>query len=160
MPDPAGQAFSYHQAVAPLVWVFIALASIELLVDELLVAHWSRTVALVLGVLTLGSMIWLIGTVRSFARRPVLITPDALVMRVGALKSVTVPLAQVAGLREHWVGADLKRRNVLNLALFAYPNVLVDLRTPRSGRREVIALAHRLDNPAAFAAALARATAR
>ena len=141
-----------------MLWVFVALASIELVVDQLLIAHWSRPVALALSVVTFGSVAWLISIIISFRRLPVLITPDALIMRAGTLRSVTVPLTQVAGLRQTWDGATVKQRNVLNLALIAYPNVVVDLRTPRPGRRAVVALAHRLDDPAAFAAALTRAT--
>ena len=140
-----------------MMLVFVGLASTELLVVHLLLSHWSRTAALLLSVLSFGSILWLVGAIRSFRRLPVLVTPDALVMRTGTLRSVTVPLADVAGLREHWDAAALKQRNVLNLALIAYPNVVVDLRTPRPGRRAVVALAHRLDDPAAFAAALSAA---
>ena len=158
MADPSTQAFFYHRAVAPMMWVLVGLVSIELIVVHLLLAHWSRIAASTLSVLTLGSIAWLIGVVRSFRRLPVLITPDTLVMRVGTLKSATVPLTQVAGLRQTWDGAAVKQRNVLNLALIAYPTVLVELRAPRPGRRAVMALAHRRDDPAAFAAALTRRT--
>lgn len=160
MAEPPGEAFSYHRAVAPMMWAFVALAAIELVVVHLLISHWSRAAALVLSVLTLGSVGWLIGVIRSFRRLPVLITADTLVMRVGTLRGVTVPLAQVAGLRPTWDGAALKRRDVLNLALIAYPNVVIDLKAPLPGRRRIVALAHRLDEPAAFGAALADATGR
>lgn len=108
-------------------------------------------------VLTLGAIAWLVWVILSFRRLPVLITPDALVMRAGMLKSATVPLGQVVGPRERWDGAAIKQRDVLNLALIAYPNVVVDLSTPRPGRRGVTAIAHRLDDPTAFTAALSRA---
>ena len=155
MAEPPGETFSYHRAIAPMLWVFVALASIELIVDQLLIAHWSRPVALALSVLTFGSVAWLIGVIRSFRRLPVIVTPDTLVMRAGSFVGATVPLASVAGLREHWDAAALKRRGVLKLSLIAYPNVIVDLRRPvRAGRREITAFAHRLDDPAGFARAL------
>ena len=156
MADPPGQAFFYHRAIAPMLWVFVALASIELLVVHLLLSHWSPTTALILSALSLASILWLIGVIRGFRRLPVLLTPDTLVLRVGTLRSVTVPLGDVVGLRADWNAEWLRRRDVLNLALIAYPNVVVMLHRPvRAGRREVTAVAHRLDDPLAFAAALA-----
>ena len=151
------QAFSYHRAIAPMLWVFVALTSTELVVAHLLLSHWSRVTALVLSILTLGSIGWLIRAIASFRRLPVLLTPATLVMRVGRLKALTVPLADSAGPRGSWDGAAVKRRDLLNPALIAYPNVIVDLRARRPGRRAVSAIAHRLDDPAAFTAALSRA---
>lgn len=159
MTDPPGQTFAYHRAVAPMLWVLVGLASIELLVVHLLLAHWSRTAAVILSALTFGSIVWLVGVIRSFRRLPVLLTADALVMRAGTLKGVTLPLNDIAGLRQQWGAAAMKRRNVLNLALIAYPNVVIDLRAPRVGRRAITAVAHRLDDPVAFTAALTRALA-
>jgi hypothetical protein len=158
MADASDQAFSYHRAIAPMLWAFVAIALVELIVVHLLLAHWSHTAALILSALSLASILWLVSVIRSFRRLPVLITPDALVMRVGTLKGATVPLSQVAGLRESWDAELLRRRDVLNLALIAYPNVVVMLHGPlQMGRREVIASAHRLDDPLAFTAALPRA---
>lgn len=142
-----------------MMWVFVGLASIELLVVHLLIAHWSRTAALILSALTLGSIVWLISVIRSFRRLPVLITQDALVMRIGTLKTVAVPLADIAGLREHWDGGSLKQPGVLKLSLIAYPNVMVDLHAPRDGSRKATTLAHRLDDAQSFATALQRALA-
>jgi hypothetical protein len=42
----------------------------------------------------------------------------------------------------------------MNLALIAYPNVVVDLVDPLPGRRGIRAIAHRLDDPHGFADAL------
>lgn len=47
----------------------------------------------------------------------------------------------------------MKQRSVLNLALLAYPNLVVDLVAPLPGRRGITTIVHRLDDPAAFAAA-------
>jgi hypothetical protein len=139
------------------MWVFVGLGGVELVVVHLLVALlWSRTAALVLSLVTLVSLVWLVRVIASMKRLPVQLGERELVMRVGTLRSVTVPLQQIVGLREGWTGDDLKRRDVLNLALIAYPNVLVNLRTPLPWRSGVRAIAHRLDDPAAFARALER----
>lgn len=150
-------SFTYHRAVAPLFWVFICLASVELVVTHLLVAMWRPGLALVLSVMSLSGLVWLIGVVRSFRRLPVLIEDDRLVMRVGKLWRVDVPRDQVAGLRGSWDATTLKERGTLKLSLLAYPNVVIDLDPPLHGRRGPLRrVAHRLDEPAAFALALER----
>jgi len=54
-----------------------------------------------------------------------------------------------------WTAEELKRREVLNLALLAWPNVMVEVDPPvRVRRRAIGAIAHKLDDPAAFAAAI------
>lgn len=148
-------SFTYHRAVTPMLWAFVGIAGIELIVDHLLVAMWKPKVALSLSALTIPSVIWLIGVIRSCRRLPVLIEEDRLVLRVGTLKRVDVPRGQVVGLRETWDGSVFKARDALKLSLLAYPNVVVAIDPPVVGRRGPIRLiGHRLDDPAAFAAAL------
>lgn len=150
------ESFAYHRSVAPGMWAFVALASIELVVVHLLLMLWRPWLAAILSALTLTSIAWLIGVIRSFGRLPVTIDGRALVMRVGTLSRLVIPVEDIAGLRTEWDGALVKRRTTLNLALIAYPNVVVDLARPRPGRRGVIAVAHRLDQPEAFVAAIER----
>ena len=143
-----------------MMWVFVCVAGVELVVVHLLVALWRPRVAAGLSVLTGAGVLWLIGVIRSFRRLPVLIKDDRLVMRVGTLARIDVPLAQVAGLRESWDAAALKRSGVRKLSLIAWPDIVVDIDPPLPGRRgPVRAVAHRLDDPAGFARALARASA-
>ncbi|WP_051272934.1 hypothetical protein [Sphingomonas phyllosphaerae] len=113
--------------------------------------------ALVLTLVSLGTMAWLVRAIRSFQHLPVLIDGDRLVLRAGRLRSVTVERARIAGLRAtEWTHAETRAREVLNLALIAFPNVWIDLAEPLATgrRRRIVAVAHRLDDPAGFAAAL------
>jgi hypothetical protein len=151
-----GQRFFYHRAVAPMLWVLVLLGCGELVVVHLLLALWHPRLALVVSLLTAPMLVWLVLGIRAMKRRPVLIERGRLVMRVGTIRSVEVPLAQVAGLRDAWTAADLKDRRVLNLALVAYPNIVVDLNAPLPGRRSIAAIAHRLDDPEAFTVAIAQ----
>jgi len=153
----APQTFAYHRSVAPLMWVFVALASVELVVAHLLVSVFAgRTAALVLSAAMLAGVLWLVAAIAAMRRLPVVLDDARLIMRVGSLKCVEVPVGTVASIRRDWDAAALKAEGVRNLALIAYPNVLVDLDPPLSGRRPVRAVAHRLDDPAAFAAAIER----
>ncbi|MBV9750045.1 MAG: hypothetical protein JO157_14640, partial [Acetobacteraceae bacterium] len=147
MAEP--RAFGYHRAIAPMLWAFIGLAAIELVVGHLLIAHWSRAAALVLSALTLSTLIWIVTLTLSLRRCPVVLTDEALVWRLGTLKSVSVPRTAVGGIRPAWDAATIKAPGTLNCAAFAWPNVLVDLAEPvRTRRGAISALAHRLDDPA------------
>lgn len=149
--------FAYHRSVAPMLWVLVALSVVELCAVHLLVALlWSVTAALILSAVTVAGIVWLVLLIRSFRRLPVLLGDDGITWRAGMLRGLTVPVSDIAGPRASWDAAAVKRRNVFNAALIAYPNVVLDLAAPVTmGRRQITALAHRLDNPEAFLAALA-----
>lgn len=142
--------------------MLLALALVETMVLHIVgMALWGWRVAIGLAVLDLSFVAALIGLLRAIRRLPVTIADGVLTMRVGTLKVVPVPLERIAGLRAHWDAASLKQRGVANLALAAWPNVIVDLDRPiRIGRREIVAVAHKLDDPAAFARAIEAVTAR
>jgi hypothetical protein len=160
-PADAGAAvlvFPYHRGIAPTLGVLLALAVVETVVLHIVaMALWGRGVALALGLLDLSAVALLIALLRSLRRRPVTIADGCLTLRLGFLKTIRVPLAQVAGLRTDWDAQTLRQRDVLNLALASWPNVMVALSVPvRMRRRWVGAIAHKLDDPAAFASALDR----
>lgn len=151
------QRFSYHHGVAPIMWVLVALCALELLVTHLVVSLLvGRIVAIVLSLASLAAIGWIVAVIASMKRLPVLLDDKVLTMRVGRMKSVAVPVGTIVGLRSGWTAADLKQRSVLQLSLVAYPNIVVDLQTPLPGRRGVTTIAHRLDDPAAFATAVQR----
>lgn len=139
-----------------MLWVLVVLCSIELVVVHLLVALWSRPAAIVLSAFSLAGIGWLVVAIRSMRRLPVVLDGDTVLLRSGLFRSITLPRQSVARWRQTWDAAMLKRRGVLNLALVAWPNVVLELEPPLSGRRGPIhTVAHRLDDPAAFATALA-----
>lgn len=150
-------SFTYHRSLAPMMGVLLGLALVEMFVVHIVaVALWRWTVAIALGVIDLSMVVWLVLLIRSFRRLPVTISDGQLTMRAGNLRSIKVPFAAIVGLRDHWDAAALKQPGVVNLALAAWPSVVVDLRAPIAVRRGklVTAIAHKLDDPAAFRAAL------
>lgn len=156
-PTAPVRTFDYHRSVAPMLWVMVAIASIELVIVHALIAMWRPGVALLLSGATLASIVWLVRGIHAFRRLPVTLDDDTLVMRTGTLKRIAIPVKDIAGLRDRWDAAAVKQRTTLNLAMIAYPNVIVDLAVPqRVGRRSIQAVAHRLDDRAAFVAALER----
>lgn len=154
---PAPFACAYHRALAPPLWAFACIIGVELAVAHLLVASlWSHVAALILSALSLLSLVWVVLLIRSLKRRPVLVDAEGVTMRVGTLKAVRIPAGAIAAIRTSWPSEALKQRGVLNLAMINYPNVMLDLDPPLPGRRPIPAVAHRLDDPAGFIAAVNR----
>ncbi|MDO6415494.1 hypothetical protein Q4F19_13965 [Sphingomonas sp. BIUV-7] len=139
-----------------MIWALVGLSVVEMGVVHALIALWKPAVGLCLSAVTLLGIAWLVRLVRSFPRLPVLVGEDIVVMRVGTLRRIDVPADAIARLRASWTAEALKQRSVLRLSLLAYPNVVIDLTQPLPhGKRAIRAVAHRLDDPAAFSAALA-----
>lgn len=147
--------FTYHRGIAPMLWVLIGLSAIELGVVHALLAFWNGWIALVVSLMTAAATIWLIALVRSMPRLPVLLDAERLVLRVGFLRRFDILLDDIAGVRTSWESRAEKAKTVSNLALIAYPNVMIDLRLPvASGRRTTTTVAHRMDDLPGFLAAL------
>jgi len=149
-----GLRFPYHRSLAPLLWVLFGLSLVEMTVVHALLAIWWPKVAIALSFVILAGVVWLVRLIRSSRRLPAGVADGVLTLRAGRLKGIAVPVTAIAGLRSDWSAETLKARDVLNLGLLAYPNIVVDLTEPiaTSGlrARPVRAVAHRLDDPEAF----------
>ncbi|VVT02128.1 hypothetical protein [Erythrobacter sp. EC-HK427] len=164
-PDvPKGaQAFGYHRYLAPMMGVFIALQVIELGVVHLLLSLWSPFVAWLVFAPTLAGLLWFIALTKSLRLNPVLLTQDSLRVRTGILHDCTIPLDAIASIGETFDAKTLKARSTLDTAIMSAPNVTLRLARPVEmpgliGTRTIDRVALRLDEPAAFQAALRKAT--
>jgi hypothetical protein len=152
----AAETFSGHRGIAPMLWVFASLATIELVVVHLFVALKWPAAAWGLTIVTASSIAWLVRYITSYKRCPHRLESDALCLRMGSLRSIVIPVAHVAGVLSSWPSGAEKAVGSINLVPIAFPNRLVDLDPPMAGRRGPLStIAIRLDDPAAFDAALA-----
>lgn len=158
--DVPAAEFSSRRAIAPMMWAFLSIAVCELAVVHFLIALWSHSVAVIISLITVPVLIWLVRAIASLRTMPSTISDSVVTFRAGRMKSVAVPLSQIAGQRSVFSAEEMKDEGVLNLALIAHPNVLLDLAFPiLRKRRAYHTVAHRLDDPAAFTTALARSLA-
>lgn len=156
--DAAVLVFAYHRSIGPMLGVLLGLACAETIVVHIVaMAIWGWKVALPLALLDLSVIAMLVQLLRSFRRQPVTIEGRTLTMRLGHRIAHRIDIDAIAGFRTSWDSAAIKRKSTLNLALVAWPNVVFDLREPiKVRRRRIIStIAHRLDDPAAFHAAIA-----
>ena len=157
-PPATPRSFTYHRGLTPMIGVILGLALVETFVVHIVaMGLWGWKVALALGLVDLSVVVALAALLRSFRTMPVVLDGRRLTMRTGRKLAITLDLDEIAAFRTSWDSDAIKRNTTLNLALAAWPNVVFDLREPRKVRRRRIisTVAHRLDDPAAFHAAIA-----
>lgn len=152
---PDARAFAYHRHLTPICATLLILSGIEIAVYHLLVGHWSRMAAIVLFLLSDMGFVYLVGLIKSFRFRPILLTPVGVTVRAGFLIDVDVPIGTIAGIETGFAAEAVRDPATLNAALLAWPNVLLRLHAPLSrsvlGRRRAFrSIAIRLDDPDAF----------
>jgi hypothetical protein len=157
MTQASAHTFANHRGVVPMLWVIVVLAGCELVGAHLLLALWSPMAAWVLSALTLAGVVWLVRWIASWKRLPHELTDDRLRLHVGSLRHLDVPLAAIARITGEIPPGILRAPGTRNLVPMAHPNRLIELHAPLPGRRPTRRIAIRLDDPAAFdAAVLAR----
>lgn len=162
-PDvPANaRAFAYHKHLTPMCATLLILSAIEIAVYHLLVGHWSRIATLVMFVLSDVGFVYLVGLIKSFRFRPVLLTPEGVRVRAGFLIDQLVPFDAIVAVEGGFTGEDVRDPATLNAALLAWPNIMLQLNRPLNRRSllkkrgPAIRVAFRLDDPMPFMRLLA-----
>jgi hypothetical protein len=134
----------------------LILSGIEMTVYHLLLGHWSRTAAIAMFILSDVGFVYLLGLIKSFRFRPVLLMPDGIRVRAGFLIDEFIPIDAISTIDGDFGGEEVRDPATLNAALLAWPNIMVRLNRPlhrRSllGKRTpAVRVAFRLDDPASF----------
>jgi hypothetical protein len=128
-----GIAFTYHHrnGSVGLLGALLGIIAIETAVVHLLVSRWSMTAAWVLTAVGVYGIIWLLGFLQSVRLRPLLVTRDALHMRIGLLWSARIPLRRIAAIMPIQGSAEgRKASGYLHAAVLAEPQLLIELAEP------------------------------
>lgn len=155
------RAFAYHRHLTPMCVTLLILSAIEIAVYHLLAGHWSRTATLVMFVLSDVGFVYLVGLIKSFRFRPVLLTPEGVRVRAGFLIDQLVPLDAIVAIEGGFTGEEVRDPATLNAALLAWPNIMLRLDRPLHRRSllkkrgSFVRVAFRLDDPEPFIRLLA-----
>lgn len=150
------RAFAYHKHLTPICATLLILSAIEIAVYYLLVGHWSRTATLVMFVLSDVGFVYLVGLIKSFRFRPVLLTPKGVRVRAGFLIEQFLPLDAIVAIEGSFTGKEVRDPATLNAALLAWPNIMLRLDRPLHRRSFLkkrgpfVRIAFRLDDPGPF----------
>lgn len=161
-PDiPRGaEAFSYSRYLTPMLVALGVLQVIELGVVHLLLMLWNPAAAWIVFALTLAGLLWFVALTKSMRLMPVLLEEDAMRVRAGTLIDFEVAYANIAAVGEAFTAETLMAKTTCNTAILSSPNVTLRLARPVAVERPfgaprlVDRVALRLDEPAAFLAAL------
>jgi len=150
------RAFAYHKHLAPMCTALLLLSAIEIAAYHLLVGHWSRTAAVIMFILSDIGFIYLVGLIKSFRFKPILLTPEGLRIRTGFLMDQFIPFGAIASVQTSFTGERVRDSATLNAALLAWPNILLQLNQPMhrhsllKGSKPFHTVAFRLDDPEPF----------
>ena len=100
--------------------------------------------------------IYLLGLIKSFRFKPVLLTPDGVRICTGLLIDQCIPLDAIAGVESNFAVEIVRDTATLNAALLAWPTVLLRLDRPLhrgsllKKQKAFSRIAFRLDDPEPF----------
>ncbi|WP_165912034.1 hypothetical protein [Novosphingobium sp. PhB165] len=158
---PAGALpFAYHRHLAPMMAVLLTLQAIEIAVQDVLLRLWSPRAANLLLEVGVVLLLYSVGLIHSLRLRPILLSADGLLIRSGMIAGQMVRLEHIAEPAPEVTAEEVKAATTRNMALLAWPNVILRLSHPVERkpllrpRPPIRALAFRVDDPAAFLAAL------
>jgi hypothetical protein len=138
-----------------MLWVFVGLAICELLVVHLFVALKWPSLGWPLTVVSGGTVLWLVWWIGTLARHPHELDDSGLHLKLGSLRTVHLPMADVARVESCWGPGEHRGRDVMNLVPVAYPNRMVVVRSPVPTRRgPKMRIAFCCDHPEAFDGAM------
>jgi hypothetical protein len=155
------RAFAYHKHLTPICAMLLILSTIEIAIYHLLVGHWSRTATFVMFALSDLGFVYLVGLIKSFRFRPVLLTPEGVRVRTGFLIDQLIPLDTIDTIDGGFTGEEIRDPATLNAALLAWPNIMLRLNRPLSRRSllkkrgRFVRIAFRLDDRETFVRLLA-----
>lgn len=150
------RAFAYHKHLTPMCATLLILSAIEIAVYHLLLGHWSRTATFVMFILSDVGFVYLVGLIKSFRFRPVLLTPEGVRVRAGFLIDQLVPLDAIVAVEGGFTGEEVRDPETFNAALLAWPNIMLRLDRPLPRRSLLkkrgpfVRVAFRLDDPEPF----------
>ena len=100
--------------------------------------------------------VYLVGLIKSFRFRPVLLTPEGVRVRAGFLIDQLVPLDAIVAIEGGFTGEEVRDPATLNAALLAWPNIILRLNRPLHRRSLLkkrgpfVRIAFRVDDPEPF----------
>ncbi|WP_246332005.1 hypothetical protein [Sphingomonas chungangi] len=150
------RGFAYHKHLIPMSVTLLILSTIEIAVYHLLLGHWSRIGTIIMFILSDVGFIYLVGLIKSFRFKPILLTPNGIRVRAGFLIDELIPYEAIKEIGTNFGGDEIRDKATLNAALLAWPNVLLRLASPvgrksvLKGKRSFTAVAFRLDDPEPF----------
>ena len=139
-----------------MLGAFFVIAGIVLFVVHLLASLWSHTIAWILTAGTVLLLVQIAMLVHGLMTLPTFIDEHGLHIRHGRAGCLSVPFNNICSSEDVALRAEEIGPQVIRATILAHPNVAVRLNKPMQHRKKQVNVSTmRLDDPAAFHAALA-----
>jgi hypothetical protein len=161
-PDtrPGWRAFQYSEASG---WgMFSTLLAIAVVFESvpvhLLLQQWSAKAAWIMTALDLYALMWLIAIGRAARLRPILVSGEMVLLRIGLMWEIEIPHDRIVGCRRAEPGPRRKAPGYLSTVVMNKPQWVVELSEPvvakglYGRRRTVTRIGVAVDDPGRFGA--------
>jgi hypothetical protein len=151
--------FTSGSILAPVLISVAVLSIVEILIVHLIVGRWSALAATIVTAIGLFTFVYIIGLAKSLKYMPIVLMPNALLVRLGHFQALEIPYEAIEAVRKAAPGAPAPPKS-FNLALMSAPNLLIELLSDREaigigGKKRVFRnVAVRMDDAAGFEACL------
>lgn len=141
-----------------IILLFIGMSFIEIPLVSFLLHKWNATLSLVVADVSVIGAIYLVGVVKSLLWRPVLLSPDALVVRLGDIRELAIPIKILISATK--ISSKTKDRSTIRAYLFDEPNIRVSYAVDLGDEHrhldimQMSSIEFRVDQPKEFLAAL------
>ena len=90
--------FTYHQSTSTilLLWVFIVLVIIETFAVHLALQNWSSVLAWILTLISIYTVLQMLGIVRSLSKRPIVVEDENLKLRWGFMNEAKIERSNIS----------------------------------------------------------------
>jgi hypothetical protein len=128
---PTYKPFTYHlkSGYGTIAALMIGLSCIEIPLMHLVIHQFSPIGAWILTILTLYTILWLVGDYQAIRLHPIVVEGNTLHLRAGMRWHVTIPLEAITTLRplHH---TERSKKEVLDLSIAGNPRLLLELKNP------------------------------
>jgi len=154
------QAFTYHKETAfiYLMVFLICFSPVEIIALHLLISIWNPVVAWVVTVLTVYTLLYLLGDVRATILRPITVSATTLGLNLGLRLSAKIPLPSIESVSSKDPG--FSKGESLDMSAFGSANTWITFKEPVEVemlfgiKKKVKAIVLTVDNASLFHKAL------
>lgn len=143
-----------------MIAALLVLQLFELAIMHFFLMMWHPTAAWIAFGLSAAGAVWFVALMKSFRIMPVLLDDQTLRVRSGAMVDAAIPRSAIARVVPPFDEATRRRKDTLDTAILAAPNVCLELAHPVAvpslfgATRDVVRVSMRLEESAAFLRAL------
>lgn len=160
--EPSTELFTYHKqnGYSTIFWVILFLVIVEGAGIHLIVSRWSYSTAIILGILNIYAFIFLLADFSAIKKKPIQISTDKLLFRMGLRWKADMPIANIAEIELNPIEKEEKDRDLFDCSTFGSPDIIIHFTKPMVAngiygfKKNFSKIAFNIDDKSAFVLSL------